>query len=73
MKNKHKAFAITCLALLGVSILSGCTKDDISDLREEIGNLQSQIDELQNQISVLQNQMRNEIQSVKDEYNPQME
>lgn len=73
MKNMHKAFAITCLTLLGISLLSGCTKDDISDLKEEVSNLQSQINDLQSQISTLQNQMKNEIQSVKDEYNPQIE
>lgn len=73
MKNKYKAFAITCLTLFGITLLSGCTKDDISDLKEEVSNLQSQINDLQSQISTLQNQMKNEIQSVKDEYNPQIE
>lgn len=73
MKNKYKAFAITCLTLFGITLLSGCTKDDISDLKEEVSNLQSQINDLESQISTLQSQMRNEIQSVKDEYNPQIE
>lgn len=73
MKNKYKAFAITCLTLFGITLLSGCTKDDISDLKEEVSNLQSQINDLESQISTLQNQMKNEIQSVKDEYNPQIE
>lgn len=74
MKNKFLLGLAICLG--SVSLLSGCTKDDLmaaldnntSELQSEIDNLKEQIKVLQDKINSLDNSMSEEIKNVKNDY-----
>ncbi|MBR1581949.1 MAG: leucine-rich repeat protein [Bacilli bacterium] len=74
MKNKFLLGLAICLGT--VSLLSGCTKDDLmaaldnntSELQSEIDNLKEQIKVLQDKITSLDNSMSEEIKNVKNDY-----
>ncbi len=68
MKRRIKSVLAIGNALFALGALSGCTSDDIADLRSQISELQSEIDALQEELSSLQKKMDADIKDVKDDY-----
>ncbi len=73
MKNKLKMVLALSASVLGITALTGCTKDDIADLQSQITALQDELNDLKAQIKALQDQMASEIKAVKDDYSAKIE
>ena len=69
MRKEFRIILALSASFLGLTALSGCTKDDVKSLQEQVTDLQTELDNLKAQIAALQSQLKSDIQGVKDDYN----